>query len=288
MSIVIRLAVVAAMCTALYLPTPAYASAAGCGSGSRSTLHGSTDPGAVSVSGECAVRTTDLPGLGGLAVLVIDCGYATPGDDHTFWNKACGPTGFPCPAIPGNPTPHQFLTTTAITDPPTPIAQWCAGIDTPLPSLAALRGEIIRLLQPPPIGSSPSRGASLVNLKTLYWISTPTTVNLGRSTLIGFPVELQVSYQHTDFDFGDHTTATLQPDPGTPYNPAHDCGPCTEAFGHTYTHPGPVTITAHTYWHAQYRIPGHPWTPIPGTVTATQPATTTLTINQAHTILTSR
>ena len=221
-------------------------------------------------------------------MLVIDCGYATATDDHTFWNKACGPTGFPCPAIPGNPSPHQFLTTTAATDPPTPIAQWCAGIDTPMPSLATLRGEIIRLLHPPAIGTSPNTGIGLVNLKTLYWITTPTTLDLGRSALIGFPVDLQVSYDHTDFDFGDHTTGLLQPGPGTPYNPTRDCGTCTNQFGHTYTHTGPVTVTAHTYWHAAYRIPGHPWTPIPGTVTATQPATTTLTINQAHTILTSR
>src|SRR6185437_9004898 len=80
---VVRLAVVAALITALCLPTNSYASEAGCGSDSRSTLHGSTDPGAVSVSGECAIRTTDLPGVGGLPVVVIDCGYATATDDHT-------------------------------------------------------------------------------------------------------------------------------------------------------------------------------------------------------------
>jgi hypothetical protein len=222
-----------------------------------------------------------------LPVVVIDCGYATASDDHTFWNPACGPTGFPCPAIPGNPAPHQFLTTTALTDPPTPIAQWCAGINTPMPSLAALRGEIIRLLHPPAIGVSPDTGVGLVNLKTLYWITTAPTLDLGRSSLIGFPVQLQLSYDHTDFNFGDTTTGLL-PTPGTPYDPAHDCGPCTTRFGHTYSHPGPATITAHTYWHAAYRIPGHPWTPIPGTVTATQPATTTLTIQQAHSTLVSR
>jgi len=40
--------------------------------------------------------------------------------------------------------------------------------------------------------------------------------------------------------------------------------------------------------HAAYRIPGHPGTPIPGTLTAHQPATTTLTIQQAHSTLVSR
>jgi hypothetical protein len=221
-------------------------------------------------------------------VLVIDCGYATATDDHTFWNKACGPTGFPCPAIPGNPAPHQFLTTTGLTDPPVPIAQWCAGIDTPMPSATALRDEIIRLLQPPAIGISPNTGTGLVNLKTLLWINTASTVNLGRSKLIGFPVELRVSYDRTEFDFGDGQHDVLQPTPGTAYDPEHDCGTCTSQFGHTYTAPGSLTITAHTYWHGQYRITGQPWTPIPGTVTARQPATTTLTITQAHSTLTSR
>jgi hypothetical protein len=209
------------------------------------------------------VRSTDLPGVGGLPVLVIDCGYATAADDHTFWNKACGPTGFPCPAIPGNPTPHQFLTATGLSDPPIPIAQWCAGINTPMPSTTALRDEIIRLLHPAPIGISPDTGTGLVNLKTLYWINTATTINLGRSALLGFPVELRVHYHHTDFDFGDGSTDTLQPGPGSPYNPAQDCGACTEQFGHTYSQPGPITVTAHTYWNAQYRISGQPWTDLP-------------------------
>ncbi len=260
----------------------------GCSAVTGGGLHGVLGPGYVGASGECSVRATDIPGAGGLPVLVIDCGYATPGDDHSFWNKDCGPTGFPCPPVPGNPSPHQFLTTTTISNPPAPIAQWCAGLNTPLPSLAALRAEIIRQLHPAPIGTAPNTGTSLVNLKTLYWINTPTTLTLARSALIGLPVELRVRYDHTDFDFGDHTSASLQPDPGTPYDPTHDCGPCTQAFGHTYTHPGPATITAHTYWHADYRTTTGPWTPIPGTVTAQQPATTTLTITQAHSTLVSR
>jgi hypothetical protein len=223
-----------------------------------------------------------------LPVLVVDCGYATATDDHTYWNKACGPTGFPCPAIPGNPTPHQFLTTTGLTDPPVPIAQWCAGVDTPMPSAGALRDEIIRLLRPPAIGVSPNTGTGLVNLKTLFWIDTATTVSLGRSALIGFPVELRVTYDRTEFDFGDGADDILQPTPGTAYDPGHDCGVCAAEFGHTYTAPGTVTITAHTYWQGQYRISGQPWTPIPGTVTALQPATTTLAIAQARSTLVSR
>ncbi|MBV9822139.1 MAG: hypothetical protein JO144_07830, partial [Actinobacteria bacterium] len=100
----------------------------------------------------------------------------------------------------------------------------------------------------------------------------------------------RVTYDHTDFDFGDHTTDTLTNTPGTPYDPARDCGPCTDRFGHDYTTRGQVTITAHTYWHAQFRITtGTPasWTDIPGQVTATQPSRTTLTVKQSRATLTA-
>jgi hypothetical protein len=219
-------------------------------------------------------------------VLVIDCGYATATDDHTFWNKACGPTGFPCPPVPGTANPHQFITVISLNHTAVPIAAWCAGTDTPMPSTAALRDEVIRLLHPPGLGVSPSTGTALINLRTLFWVTTPTRISLGRATLIGFPVDLRVTYDRTEFDFGDGTTDTLPSTPGTPYTPAQDCGPCTDRFGHNYTTRGPVTVTARVYWHAQFRIATAPWTDIPGTVTATQPSQTTLTIKQSRATLT--
>jgi hypothetical protein len=235
----------------------------------------------------CGVASTDLRGgAGGAPVLVIDCGYATATDDHTHWNPACGPTGFPCPPVPGTVSPHQFITVISLTDTAVPIAAWCAGTTTPMPSTAALRDEVIRLLHPPPVGVSPNTGTALINLRTLFWITTPSQVQLGRAQLIGFPVELRINYDHTDFDFGDHTTDTLTT-PGTPYDPAHDCGPCTDRFGHNYTTRGRLTITARTYWHAQFRIGTGTWTDIPGQVSATQPSQTTLTIKQSRSTLTT-
>ncbi len=230
---------------------------------------------------------TDLPGEGGTPVLVVDCGYATAKDDHTYWNKECGATGFPCPPVPGNPNPHQFMTVFALTQPPVPIAAWCAGATDPMPSAAALRDEVIRLLHAPAIGISPSTGTGLVNLKTLFWVDTQQQVDLGQAKLVGFPVQLRVNYLRTDFDFGDHSSATLTPTPGTAYSTAQDCGTCTDRFGHNYTQPGPVTITARVYWQAQFRVNGHPWTTIPGDVTATQPSTTTITIRQSRSTLVS-
>ncbi|MDQ1740547.1 MAG: hypothetical protein QOE53_2199, partial [Pseudonocardiales bacterium] len=229
---------------------------------------------------------TDLSGGGGSAVLVIDCGYATAADDHTHWNPACGPTGFPCPPAPGAPNPHQFITVISLDQTTVPIAAWCAGAATPMPSTAALRDEVIRLLRPPALGVSPSTGTALINLRTLFWVNTPPQINLGRAKLIGFPVELRISYHHTDFDFGDGATDTLTT-PGAPYHRAQDCGPCANRFGHNYTTRGQVTITAHTYWHAQFRIATAPWTDIPGQVSATQPSQTTLTIKQSRSTLTT-
>ncbi|MEO9236853.1 MAG: hypothetical protein ABI418_02055, partial [Jatrophihabitantaceae bacterium] len=204
------------------------------------------------VSGACSVHPTDIPGEGGNPVLVVDCGYATAKDDHTFWNKQCGPTGFPCPPVPGNPNPHQFMTMFALTQPPVPIAAWCAGATTPMPSAAALRDEVIRLLHAPSIGVSPATGTGLVNFKTLFWINTGQQVALGRAQLVGFPVQLRVNYLRTEFDYGDGSTGTLSPGPGTAYDPAHDCGPCPDRFGHSYSAPGQRTITARVYWQAQF------------------------------------
>ena len=239
------------------------------------------------MSGACGVTPTDLAGHEGSPVLVIDCGYATATDDHTHWSPACGPTGFPCPSVPGTAHPHQFITVVSLDDTAVPIAAWCAGAATPMPSAAALRDEVIRLLRPPALGVSPSAGTALVNLRTLFWVNTATQVDLGRARLIGFPVQLRVRYDRTEFDFGDGTGDTLTGTPGTPYHPAHDCGQCADRFGHNYTTRGQVTITARTYWHAQFRIGTSEWTDIPGEVTATQPSQATLTIKQSRSTLTT-
>lgn len=258
-----------------------------CGGDSGTTLHGGTGPGSVEVSGDCGVTPTDLPGHGGSPVLVIDCGYATATDDHTHWNPSCGPTGSPCPPVPGTANPHQFITVLSLGDTAVPIAAWCAGATTPMPSVAALRDEVIRLLQPPALGVSPSTGTALVNLRTLFWVNTTTEVQLGRARLIGFPVSLRVIYDHTDFNFGDGTGDTLETSPGTAYDPAHDCGLCADQFGHNYTARGSVTVTARVYWHAQFRIANTTWTDIPGEVTANQPSQTTLTVKESRGTLTA-
>lgn len=269
----------------LMIPSTARADSPGCGSGSDTSWYTGTGGGSVSATGSCSVVSTDLPGDRGSPVLVVDCGYATATDDHTYWNKECGPTGFPCPPVAGNPNPHQFMTVFALTQPPVPIAAWCAGATNPMPSAAALRDEVIRLLRPPPIGVSPGSGTGLVNFKTLFWVTTASQVQLGQAKLVGFPVQLRVNYLRTEFDFGDHSSATLAPTPGTAYDPTHDCGSCVTEFGHSYRSPGPVTVTARVYWQAQFQVAGRGWTTVPGDVTATQPSTANLTIAQSRSTL---
>jgi hypothetical protein len=258
-----------------------------CGAGGDGFFIGQSGNGAVSATGSCGVIPTDLPGKGGSPILVIDCGYATATDDHSHWNPSCGPTGFPCPPVPGTPNPHQFITVISLNDTAVPIAAWCAGATTPMPSAAALRDEVIRLLRPPALGVSPSTGTALVNLRTLFWVNTTTEVQLGRASLIGFPVSLRVIYDRTDFDFGDGASDTLATDPGTAYDPAHDCRQCTDRFGHNYTARGPVTVTARVYWHAQFKIANTAWTDIPGEVTANQPSQASLIVKQSRGILTA-
>lgn len=253
-----------------------------CGADGGGLLSGHLGEGSVGVSGACGVTSTDLPGRGASPVLVIDCGYATATDDHTHWNKACGPTGFPCPPIPGEPAPHQFITVVSLNQAAVPIAAWCAGANTPMPSAAALRDQVTRLLHAPAIGISPDTGTALVNLRTLFWVNTASTLDLGNAKLIGFPVALRVSYLRTDFDFGDATADTLTATVGTPYDPGADCGPCADRFGHDYTKPGNITVTARVYWHAQFLIRNGAWTDIPGDVTATQPARAVLTVKQSR------
>lgn len=260
-----------------------------CGSEGDGFFVGETGHGTVGASGACGVRPTGLPGgKGGSPILVIDCGYATATDDHTHWNPSCGPTGFPCPGVPGTANPHQFITVLSLNARAVPIAAWCAGASTPMPSATALRDEVIRLLHPPALGVSPSTGTALVNLRTLFWVDTATVVELGRAKLVGFPVSLRVAYDRTEFDFGDGTGDTLAGSPGVRYDPARDCGACTERFGHDYTGRGTATITARVYWHAQFRIgTATDWTDIPGEVTANQPSRTTLTVKESRGTLTA-
>ena len=111
-----------------------------------------------------------------------------PTDDHTYWNKQCGPTGFPCPPVPGNPNPHQFMTVFALTQPPVPIAAWCAGATNPMPSAAALRDEVVRLLPPAADRRLTEHRHRPGQSQDAVLDRDQPEVNLGQAKLVGFPV----------------------------------------------------------------------------------------------------
>src|SRR5437879_13902460 len=69
--------------------------------------------------------------------------------------------------------------------------------------------EVKRLVPHPAIGIAPPGGKTLVNIETLFWVSTAATRSLGTVTLLGHRVGLEATVQHVAWDFGDGTTTTV-------------------------------------------------------------------------------
>lgn len=150
------------------------------------------------------------------------------------------------------------------------------------PELA--REQAVRLVPHPAIGTAPA-GITLVNIQTVLWLDTTTDRSLGTVTLLGHRVDLAVSIDHVDWDFGDSATATTH-GPGRTYDNTHPCNTaqCPGYWGHTYANTGAVRITATTTWTGRFRVDHGPWRPITGTVTGPA-STTSLTVRQARAVL---
>jgi hypothetical protein len=150
---------------------------------------------------------------------------------------------------------------------------------------AAIHDAFTKLVPKPTIGTAPPNGNTLVNIQTILWINTPTTVNLGTTPLAGHQVTLTASVQSVTWNFGDHHTDTTKT-PGRPFLDNDHCYTtlCPDYYGHIYTTTGTMTITATTTWTGRYNIDGGPFLPITGTATST-PQTTTATVKQSEAIL---
>jgi hypothetical protein len=161
------------------------------------------------------------------------------------------------------------------------------GAPTPQdPIAAAARDAFTKLVPHATISAAAQHGVSLVNAETLYWLDTPTTVDLGTTPLLGQPVQLLATVATVHWNFGDGHTATSQ-GPGRPFTTTDHCNTttCPDWFGHTYTDPAPnLTVTATTTWTGRYSINGGPFTAITGTVTA-PPATIPMQVDQSLAIL---
>jgi hypothetical protein len=242
----------------------AYGITVGCASGSGSTLDGHTGQGSVGVGAKCDDKDTGIGDPSGTPIVVVDCGTVGKNVAENHWDSRCGASQV-CPPVGNQTRPHPFASGFVQAGTFVVVATWCPDGATPTPSLAALRDEVIKLLPKLPVGVSPARGQTLANFRTLFWVDTPQDRTLGRSQLIGFPVELRVHFKEATFDFGDGSSDSAS-DPGTPYDPKSDCGTCIDRFGHVYEQRGSVTVSATVTWTAEFRVGGGAWLPIPGDV----------------------
>jgi hypothetical protein len=123
---------------------------------------------------------------------------------------------------------------------------------------------------------------TLVNFDTVF--HTDASPLERTVTLLGQLVVIQATPTSYTWHYGDGASATTT-SPGTPYRPGDDVGAGTDHNVHRY-------LTAHVTTHpsvdltyaGRYRLPGGPWTTIPGTVTITGP-TTPLRVSEATALL---
>ena len=149
-------------------------------------------------------------------------------------------------------------------------------------SAAAVWQEIRRRVPHPAVGVAPASGRSLVQIQTLFWVNTPTQVDLGTVRLAGQLVRLRVTLRQVTWDFGDgHTDST--DDPGKAYTHDDPCDTkmCPDYYGHVYHRHGTYPVSAQVSWTGQFQLAGAPWRQIPAPVTG-PPRTTTVHIYQAH------
>ena len=158
---------------------------------------------------------------GGPVFRTIDCGPATVDLPAAIPGQDCSLITALCRLAPGQSPPPN--TTTTITLEQLPNGTWTViGYDCAAPARTgstplamAAHDQAQRLVPRPGIGVGPPGGVTLVNIQTLFWLSTPATQSLGTVHLLGQTVDLQISITDVTWTFGDgHTDHTT--DPGTP------------------------------------------------------------------------
>ncbi len=122
----------------------------------------------------------------------------------------------------------------------------------------------------PELAIQPRKGRTLVNLKTFYQTTFPTTGYApgatDTTTLLGHQVRIRPSLVSAVYDFGDGTTSASTTSLGGTY-PNGD-------ITHTYRHKGTVQPRVDVTYTADFTVDGSDWIPINDTVTITgAPAT---------------
>ncbi|MDP9093739.1 MAG: hypothetical protein M3N95_12605, partial [Actinomycetota bacterium] len=156
---------------------------------------------------------------------------------------------------------------------------------TPQITPAMVAQEVQRLVPHPQVGIAPPGGITLVNIQTLLWVDTPGDLSLGTITLVGQRVQLRVHVARVDWSFGDGSSASAT-SPGRKYDAATPCitPTCPDYWGHVYSSPGSMTVTAQVTWSGEFRIAAGAWQLIAGTVTGPTQSTT-LAVRQARGVL---
>lgn len=164
---------------------------------------------------------------------------------------------------------------------------WCpqSTAPVPVPTAQDIRDQVIRLL--PSVPAVTTGANTLVNIQTLLWADTDPHRDLGRVSVVGQPVWLRLAFDHADWDFGDGATATAT-QPGKAYDRTGDpCRTvsCPHYFGHTYTAPGPVTVTVRVAWRASFSLDGSAFLPVDDAPLTGPPATAHIRVRAARGVL---
>ncbi len=220
---------------------------------------------------------------------VIDCGNPAGGTHGASRNSLCPTAREDCVSTVKGKVVHADPMATQQQDPATgrwtTIAVWCPADATPVPTTAALRDQVLRLLPEVSIGSAP-RADTLVRMQTILWADTPAARRLGTVTVVGQKVWLRIRFDRGTWTYGDGTTATST-GPGLPYGGGHTCDTrlCPDFLGHVYNRTGRVTVTLAVAWDAEYSLDGAHYDDVGTTPIVGPTMTTTLDVHEARSVL---
>jgi hypothetical protein len=162
---------------------------------------------------------------------------------------------------------------------------WCPAEADPVPTLADIRQQAIRLLPSVEPGKA-STNPALVNTETIFWAATRPNRTLPTATVVSRRVQLRIAFASAHWDFGDGAKDSTT-DPGKVYDNVNDpCRTvhCPDYYTHTYTTTGVMRVTLTVTWRASYRVAGGGWTDLDTPITGPS-STTALHLYEARGVL---
>lgn len=284
-----RRPILGVLATALLVALMLFGRSAAALDGDQCHVGGSGGPLGILVHGICLAT-----GPGGGAQVpaaqtrVIDCGHPQVHEIASSWNPECG-TPIDCvltdPATGATRRVNAMGTETKINGRWSRPVVWCPAEADPVPTLADIREQAIRLLPSVQPGKA-STNPALVNTETIFWAATAPNRTLPTATVVGQQVQLRIAFESARWSFGDGTS-DVTTDPGRVYDDAGDpCRTvhCPDYYTHTYTATGRMQVTLTVTWRAGYRVGGGAWTDLDDPITGPS-STTELRLYQARGVL---